>query len=110
MEIKENVQTVKVSMKCDKCKIGYMERSNNFALASYPPKYQHKCSNCGHVEDYTVEYPHLDVIPIKDENKENWDKEEFKPDSNDVIKTIARCLFECVEDLKDLGYSYEDFY
>lgn len=115
MEVKENYKTVKISMKCDKCKIGYMERYGNTVLASDPPKYAHKCNYCGHIENYNVEYPHLGVEKIEDDVEEIWGKnytneDDWEPDTNDTIKAIVRCLFECVEDLKDLGYSYDDFY
>ena len=101
MGVKRNVKTVKVSMQCDKCKTGIMERDGNTVLTTYPPQYPHKCNNCGHVENYTVEYPYLDVEPIEEDIEELDD--DWEPDVNDAVKTIARHLFECVEDLKDLG-------
>lgn len=107
MEVKENVKNVKISMKYDKCKVGYMERYGNTVLASDTPKYAHKCNYCGHIENYNVEYPHLSFEKIEDDNE---DEDDWEPDTNDAIKAIVRCLFECVEDLKDLGYSYDDFY
>lgn len=52
---------------CDKCKIGEMKLSNdNIMLTSYPPKFEHKCSECGITEYFTEKF-----LVIKHELKEN---------------------------------------
>lgn len=57
-EVKYEVKTFKVEMKCDKCGKGYMRPTGNVALATYPLQYPHECTNCGHIEIYTRKYPY----------------------------------------------------
>ena len=50
-----------VTMRCDKCGQGDMEAiESNTLLATYPPRYTHKCTNCGNVETYTKQYPYIE--------------------------------------------------
>ena len=43
-------------------------------------------------------------------NSEEIEVEEEQEDNfSEVTKVIARHLFECVMDIRDLGYTYEDF-
>lgn len=60
-EIIEEVKTFKVSMKCDKCGKGFMKLVGGTALASDPPLYKHRCTECGNEEFYRKEYPYLDA-------------------------------------------------
>ncbi len=54
---------ITVNQRCDKCKKGYMERTNpHITLSTYPAQYTHKCTNCGHIENYTKIYPYSQVI------------------------------------------------
>lgn len=58
-EITEEVKTFKVSMKCDKCGKGFMKLIGGMALASDPPLYKHRCTECGNEEFFQKEYPYL---------------------------------------------------
>lgn len=63
MEQKKYVEILnyQVTMKCDDCGKGEMERiKNNTFLATDPPKYAHKCNVCGKVKTYTKEYPYIE--------------------------------------------------
>ena len=63
MEKKKYVEILhyQVTMKCDKCNQGDMEiiESNTF-LATDPPRYAHKCTNCENIETYTKRYPYIE--------------------------------------------------
>lgn len=63
-EITEEVKTFKVSMKCNKCGKGFMKLIGGMALASDPPLYKHRCTECGNEEFYRKEYPYLDTRSI----------------------------------------------
>lgn len=49
-----------VKMICDKCGKGEMT-AGNIMLTSYPPKFPHKCSNCGYEANYFHRYPYTDT-------------------------------------------------
>ena len=66
-EITEEVKTFKVSMKCDKCGKGFMKLVGGMALMSDLPLYKHRCTECGHEEFYSKEYPYFDKRPVKQE-------------------------------------------
>ena len=64
-ELVAESKALTVHMKCEKCGKGLMKRFGDTVLATYPPKYPHKCNNCGHIENYSVEYPQLRLVPIE---------------------------------------------
>lgn len=48
---------VVVDYVCDECGEGHMVRKDNIVLTSYPPQYQHVCTNCEATENFTTVYP-----------------------------------------------------
>lgn len=62
MEVENEVKTIIIRMQCDKCGKGFMEPYGGAVLMSNPPLYPHKCSCCGHTENYTVQYPYTKYI------------------------------------------------
>lgn len=54
MEVRNNLQTVKVRMMCE-CG-GEMEPTGEI-YDTYPPRYPHKCLKCGEGEIYSRRYP-----------------------------------------------------
>lgn len=58
MESRSNIQLVKVVLHCDGCG-GRMEGTGS-VLLTYPPKYPHKCSDCGFIENYYKCYPYYE--------------------------------------------------
>ncbi len=67
MEVLEKAEVYMVNMQCDKCGKGIMQDiSEGVALCSCPAQYPHKCSGCGHVENYTCQYPYPKVIAEKE--------------------------------------------
>lgn len=62
MEVEREVETVLVKMKCDKCGKGFMEKSGETVLMTYPPQFPHKCNNCEHMENYTKQYPYIKYV------------------------------------------------
>ena len=49
-----------IEYKCDKCGKGYMElKPGGMTYLSNPPKYEHICSHCGHIEKFTTQYPYV---------------------------------------------------
>lgn len=57
-EVKYEVKTFLIDMKCDKCAEGYMRPIGNVVLTSYPLSYPHECDVCGYRENYTKVYPY----------------------------------------------------
>ena len=65
-EVKREVRTYEVRMRCDKCGKGFMECSDDgIALATYPPIYPHICSKCGYTKFYDCIYPKIIYERIK---------------------------------------------
>lgn len=62
-EQRSEVRTLMVRLMCDKCTIGEM-LPTGIALMSSPPKYPHKCSNCGHEDTPTggKRYPFTEFL------------------------------------------------
>jgi transcription elongation factor Elf1 len=57
-EIKKEVKTYKTEYVCDECGIGTMESCSGIVLTSNPPRYPHKCTNCGCERHFTgTKYP-----------------------------------------------------
>lgn len=50
-------RVVTVDYICDECGEGLMQRADNMALMSSPPRYWHQCNKCGHRQTFTVCYP-----------------------------------------------------
>ena len=51
------VKTVLVEYECDVCERGTMVRDGNIVITRGPPLYPHKCSNCGHKQNFETQYP-----------------------------------------------------
>ena len=71
MEISVEAKVFLVHMQCEKCKEGFMLDETNddnlhIALMSNPPKFPHKCNKCGHVENYTINYPYQTLVPVNE--------------------------------------------
>ena len=63
MEQKKYVEILnyQVTMQCEECGKGNMEVvEESIFLATYPPRYSHKCTNCGRVETYSKQYPYIE--------------------------------------------------
>lgn len=65
-EMVAEVKTLTVEMMCDKCNNGLMKRDGYIVLSTDPPKYPHKCSNCGNMENYPIVYPYQILVPIEE--------------------------------------------
>lgn len=50
-----------VEYQCEKCGKGTM-CADGSAYLTIPPKYDHKCTNCGYTEIMTEHYPYLSYI------------------------------------------------
>ena len=62
MEVESEVKTVLVKMKCEKCGEGFMGKDGSVVFPSFPPQFPHKCNNCGHIENYTKQYPYVKYL------------------------------------------------
>ena len=81
MEKVIEVQPLMVFMECPECGTGLMEdKSGNTMLCSYPPKYPHKCTICGHTENYDRRYPYIDYIAVKGKRLRSRAEEEMNMD------------------------------
>ena len=58
MESRDNVQLVKVMLYCDGC--GGRMISTGSVMLTYPPKYPHKCDDCGYMETCKKPYPYYE--------------------------------------------------
>lgn len=65
MEMVAEVKTLSVYMKCDKCQNGLMEPNGNGVFMVEPPRYPHKCNNCGYEKSYHIRYPYQRLVPIE---------------------------------------------
>lgn len=75
MEIKKEVKTYRVIMKCDKCKQGEM-KPTNMGYLSFLGQYEHQCDCCGYRTSYNCVYPTIvyEEEPEKKEEKGAKDK------------------------------------
>lgn len=64
------VYTYKKTYACDHCRFGEM-KSTNIMLTTNPPKFEHKCTNCGTVENLWQQYP---LIYYEDEVRPHIDE------------------------------------
>ena len=76
MEVVAEVKTLSVYMKCDKFNNGLMLENGHIILTTDPPKYPHKCNNCGYEDNYFVRYPYQKLAPL--ENLREMTDEEKK--------------------------------
>ena len=56
-EEREEIRTIRVAYKCDKCNKGYM-RYLGLVIYSNPPIYNHKCMHCGDIKSFLCNYPY----------------------------------------------------
>lgn len=57
-EVKYEVKTYEIDMKCDECGRGYMRPIGNIVFTSHPIQYPHQCTKCNHMQNYTKSYPY----------------------------------------------------
>lgn len=59
-EERYKIEPIGIRYKCDKCGKGYMElKPGGMTYLSNPPKYEHICNHCGHIEKFTTQYPYV---------------------------------------------------
>jgi len=58
METKKEVKTYSIDYVCEECGDGNM-RPEGHVLTTYPARYPHKCTSCGHMETFKITYPHV---------------------------------------------------
>lgn len=56
-EVRTIMTPIQVDMACE-CIVGFM-RPTGVSLLSHPPKYEHKCNNCGHIDAFENQYPYM---------------------------------------------------
>lgn len=61
---KTPIQPIQVDLLCNKCESTMQNKSNDFTLAVYPPKYLHVCNKCGHTQLEQTAFPHIAYEPI----------------------------------------------
>jgi hypothetical protein len=60
--IRRQIPAVKIEYVCDRCEQGiYRLVSKRPITTSYVHKWQHRCTNCGDLADFTVPYPLIEV-------------------------------------------------
>ena len=60
--IKRNIPAVKIEYVCDRCERGvYRLISMQPITRSYIHKWQHRCTHCGDLADFTVPYPVIEI-------------------------------------------------
>lgn len=59
-EIKREVKTFEVRYRCDKIGCEGEQVPEGYTLLSNPPKYPHKCNQCGTGLIFKVHYPYMD--------------------------------------------------
>ena len=65
MEVVAESKVLMVHMKCNKCGNGLMLRNGNIILTTDPPKFPHKCNNCGYTDSYYNQYLYQKLVPIE---------------------------------------------
>ena len=56
MEVR-TVSTSQVDEKCQSCNNGWM-RPTGIVSDTTPPQFQHACTNCRNISNYTIRYPY----------------------------------------------------
>ena len=60
--IRRDIPAVKIEYVCDRCERGvYRLISKKPVTSNYVHKWQHRCSDCGDIADFTVPYPLVEV-------------------------------------------------
>ena len=60
--IRREIAAVKIEYLCDRCERGvYRLVSKRPMTSDYVHKWQHRCTHCGDLADFTVPYPLLEV-------------------------------------------------
>lgn len=60
--VHRDIPAVKIEYVCDRCERGvYRLVSNKPITSNYIHKWQHRCSHCGDLVDFTVPYPLIEV-------------------------------------------------
>jgi len=81
METTTKTETVIKDFRCPKCKNGKL-RPFGLTYLTNPPKYPHKCLNCGYKQTFKKRYPYVDYeINIKNMRT-------LRAPSNEVVKMI----------------------
>ena len=65
--VKKRVQTDIVLAKCE---CGGMFKYQGISIATNPPFYPHKCTDCGKVEDFNVVYPTVEYVEVEDKESD----------------------------------------
>ena len=63
-ERQQEARTFIVDALCPKCET-VMVYDGNIALAVYPPRYAHRCPQCGWMEEYSTPYPRVEYERIE---------------------------------------------
>ena len=63
-ERKTACNTYKVEYVCEMCNTGTMDATGS-VVDTYPPKYQHICTSCGHEGYLETHYPEIRYEPVK---------------------------------------------
>lgn len=67
--IRTKVETYRVDKICEKCQNGLMY-STGKGITQWHSYWEHKCSECGHVESYqNTTYPYHEYVDSKKKNK-----------------------------------------
>lgn len=64
-EIKTEATVCLINYICDDCNAGKMVRSGPIMLTD-PPKFPHKCENCGHKDSFQASYPFPRFEPVSE--------------------------------------------
>ncbi len=60
--IRRDIPAVKIEYLCDRCERGVFRLVGKQPIASdYVHKWQHRCTHCGDLADFTVPYPLIEV-------------------------------------------------
>ena len=60
--IRREIPAVKIEYLCDRCERGVFRLVSKQPIASdYVHKWQHRCSHCGDLADFTLPYPLIEV-------------------------------------------------
>lgn len=70
-------QPIEVKLFCDECG-EEMQYSEGNVLLSYPPKYLHICTKCGHKSHQTRTYPYIKYEDVEKTIVNQWHEQEHK--------------------------------
>lgn len=71
MEVAVETKVFLVHMQCEKCNEGYMldettDEDMQRIVMMPVPKFPHKCSKCGHADQYENSYPYQKLVPVEE--------------------------------------------